>query len=108
MDMCVNVCGLHHMTVHAIITTLSWNNVTTCCRALEHPHNTNADSQGHSADQPITPETVILDVLKSDLRLFVPSQFLKKHSKGTDVTCHWGMNDFEKCHVFSTMHAFFG
>ena len=50
MDVCVNVFGLHHMTVHAIITTLSWNNVTTCCRALEHPHNTNADSRGHSAD----------------------------------------------------------
>ena len=54
-----NVCGLHHMTVHAIITTLSWNDVTTSCRALEHPHNTNADSRGHSADQPITPETII-------------------------------------------------
>ena len=50
MDMCVNVFGLHHMTVHTIITTLTWNDVTSSCGALEHLHKTNADSRGHSAD----------------------------------------------------------
>ena len=55
MDMCVNVFGLHHMTVHAIITTLTWNEVTSSCRALEHLHKTNADSRGHSADWPVIP-----------------------------------------------------
>ena len=50
MDICVNVFGLHHMTVHAIITKLTWNDVTSSCRALEHLHKTNADSRGHSAD----------------------------------------------------------
>ena len=34
--------------------------------------------------------------------------FFKKHSKGTDVTCHWGMNDFEKCHIFPLCMPFLG
>ena len=49
MDKCVNVFGLHHMTVHAIITMLTGNDVTSSCRALEHLHKTNTDSLGHSA-----------------------------------------------------------
>ena len=105
MVMCVNVYGLHHMTVHNYDAFLKWrDDQLSSTGALAQHERWLTGSFCRLAGYTVNSNTGCFEV--GPAVVCGIAIFKKKHSKGTNVTCHWDMNDFVKCHKFSIMHAF--